>query len=386
MDQAAATPRRRATDVPPSGVRRRLGALRRGLYRTLAEDDDRAAYWVRHVRIGVVLTEVAAAAGLVYVLLTPTPVGRNPVVVAVAVGVMLLVPAMLRLPLRAMMRDRRGPLLFYAWSIGVTLIVVAVAILDGASTSPLHSLLFLALGFLTVAYPPYGVVAMGSLMTLSYVLVVATDEVTLGSLFIAVVMGMFTVLCAVASANSWAAHDRQVALIRQQEVLATTDELTGSPNRRAFLERVGEAIAEAAAGRPSTVCLVDLDGFKAVNDTGGHRAGDAVLKAVAAALSGAVRDTDTVARLGGDEFAVLAERTPDLPAERLAERLRAAVAAAGARAGVTASVGTTEVRDGDDLEALLHRADEAMYRAKAEGGDRVVAPPAPGTTEHPTPV
>jgi diguanylate cyclase (GGDEF)-like protein len=132
-------------------------------------------------------------------------------------------------------------------------------------------------------------------------------------------------------------------------------------------------VSDAAWGHPTVVCLVDLDGFKAVNDADGHAAGDAMLKAVGVALGGAVRETDTVARLGGDEFAVLADITVGFSGEMLAERLRAAVAEVGGARGVTASVGVAEVEPGDDVEDLMHRADAAMYRSKTAGGDRVTA-------------
>ncbi|WP_409330395.1 GGDEF domain-containing protein [Trujillonella humicola] len=89
------------------------------------------------------------------------------------------------------------------------------------------------------------------------------------------------------------------------------------------------------------------------------------------ALGAAVRETDTVARLGGDEFAVLATVTEPEDADTLAERIRKGVALAGAAAGVTASVGLTPVRPGDDDHEVLLRADQAMYRAKSAGGDRV---------------
>jgi diguanylate cyclase (GGDEF)-like protein len=360
-------------DTPPGVLRRVRAALTRGLYRPLAEDDDRAAYWVRHVRHGVALTETCAVAALVYVLLTPTAAGLDSVVLVLAALTILAAPLLLRLPLAAMMRDRRGPLFFYSWSIVVTAIVVVVARIDGGATSPLYALLFVTLGFMAVAYPPYGVLAMGAIMTAGYLLVVAQPDLTLYAVFISVVMAAYTVLCALASANSWASYDRQMLLIGAQRMLAATDELTGAPNRRAFLDRLGAAIEGAGSGGRSVVCLVDLDGFKAVNDRSGHLAGDAVLKTVATALAGAVRETDTVARLGGDEFAVLAEVTPQMTGEVLAERLRSVVARAGRRSGVTASVGVAPIEGGDDMEAVLHRADEGMYRAKSSGGDRVDA-------------
>ena len=214
---------------------------------------------------------------------------------------------------------------------------------------------------------------MGWFMTASHVFIVSMPDLTSPALFVAVVMAIYTCLCVMVSANSWAAYERQVLLIRSQKLLAATDELTGSPNRRAFLDRLSPAIAEVAAGRGAAVCLVDLDGFKEVNDREGHLAGDGVLKEVATALAAAVRENDTVARLGGDEFAVLARTAPEHSGELLAERLRAAVAAVGAARGVTASIGVATLSAGDDVETVLHRADEAMYRAKTSGGDRVDA-------------
>jgi diguanylate cyclase (GGDEF)-like protein len=192
-------------------------------------------------------------------------------------------------------------------------------------------------------------------------------------MFFLAVMASFTMICAMASANSWASYDRQVELVRVHEALASTDALTGIPNRRAFVDRLRAAVESAAWGHPCVVCLVDLDGFKNVNDSGGHAAGDELLKAVASALGGAVRETDTVARLGGDEFAVLADVSVTLSGEMLAERLREAVAAVGRASGVTASVGVAEIEAGDDVEDLMYRADAAMYRSKSAGGDRITA-------------
>jgi diguanylate cyclase (GGDEF)-like protein len=353
-----------------AGLARRLGAaLRAGLYRPLAGDDDRVAYWVRHVRIGVLLSEIAAGAVIGYVLLTDSPGRNNPVILTLCGLVMVGVPLLLLLPLADMMRDSRGPTMFYLWSIATSALVVIGTRLDGGPSSPLDALLFLTLTFLAVAYSPYGVVLMGGLMTAAYLFFVELPGLTTSGMFFLAIMASFTMVCAMASSNSWAAYDRQVLLIRTQETLASTDPLTGIPNRRAYLERVADAVDAAAWGHATVVCLVDLDGFKAVNDAGGHAAGDAMLKAVGVALGGAVRETDTVARLGGDEFAVLADISVAFSGEMLAERLRDAVARIGQ--GVTASVGVAEVQPGDDVEDLMHRADAAMYRSKGAGGNRV---------------
>ncbi|UOY03125.1 GGDEF domain-containing protein [Blastococcus sp. PRF04-17] len=381
MTEAAVVDRRppRAparTETRP-GLARRVGAaLRAGLYRPLAGDDDRVAYWVRHARLGVLVSELACLAVVGYVLLTDTPARHSAVILVALAPVILGCPLVLLLPLRAMMRDSRGPTLFYLWSAAETVVVVLVTRWDGGSSSPLDALLFLALTYAAVAYSPYGVVLMGAFMTLSYLIAVELPDLTTSGSFYMVSMGFFTIVCAMASANSWAVYDRQVELMRDQELLAATDPLTGIPNRRAFLERLHDAVHAAAWGHQTVLCLVDLDGFKGVNDAGGHAAGDELLKAVARALGGAVRETDTVARLGGDEFAVLADVDVAFSGEMLAERLRGAVAAVGGASGVTASVGVAEVEPGDDVEDLMHRADAAMYRSKSAGGNRVTSPAA----------
>ena len=356
--------------------RRLLGLLRDGLYRPLAEDDDRVAYWVRHVRYGVLLSEISALAVLVYAVFTETPGRQHPLLLGAAALVIVTCPALLLLPLADMMRDSRGPTMFYLWTLGTTVVVLFGTWLDGGASSPLDALLFLTLTYMAVAYPPHGVVAMGAAMIGGYVALFGMSGLTTSAAFFVAVMGAFTLICTMASANSWAAHERQVQLISTQRTLAATDPLTGIPNRRTLIERLPLAVEAAAGGRRTVVCAVDLDGFKAVNDRDGHAAGDALLKAVASVLGAAVRETDTVARLGGDEFAVLADVSDTFSGEMLAERLRQAVALVGARGGVTASIGVAAVLPGEDVADLMHRADAAMYRAKAAGGDRFALPTA----------
>jgi diguanylate cyclase (GGDEF)-like protein len=169
---------------------------------------------------------------------------------------------------------------------------------------------------------------------------------------------------------------------RQEELafLATHDPLTGLPNRTLILDRVEQMLVRARRSKaPVAALFVDLDNFKSINDTLGHGAGDRLLKAVAARLQGAIRDTDALGRLGGDEFVVIAEGIslaagPELIAERVLEALAQPFKLAdteAARLTVTASVGIA-MGDRRSAEELLRDADIAMYRAKWDGKNRSV--------------
>ena len=160
--------------------------------------------------------------------------------------------------------------------------------------------------------------------------------------------------------------------------LATHDPLTGLPNRTLILDRLGQMLARAARTRaPVTALFIDLDGFKSINDTLGHRAGDQLLQEVAARLQDVVRGSDALGRLGGDEFVVIAEElTRSDGAEQLAQRLLASLQSPLALGEdgeisltVTASIGAASgyQRPADEL---LRDADIAMYRAKREGRNR----------------
>jgi diguanylate cyclase (GGDEF)-like protein len=159
------------------------------------------------------------------------------------------------------------------------------------------------------------------------------------------------------------------ALLGRLQHLAVTDTLTDVPNRRAWEERVDAALSSAnLVGEPLSVGLIDIDNFKSFNDHGGHRAGDAALRACAMAWAQALRPPDTLARVGGDEFAVLLPGCKREDAEEVATRLRAATPSE-----VTISMGMAQVRPGESREQLLHRADLALYAAKDAGRDQLVA-------------
>ncbi|MCF6505900.1 EAL domain-containing protein [Blastococcus sp. MG754426] len=164
---------------------------------------------------------------------------------------------------------------------------------------------------------------------------------------------------------------------RELERMAWTDFLTGLPNRARFLAALEAARDRAAHGRPSCVLLVDLDGFKAVNDVAGHDAGDELLTQVADQLRAGAREQDLVARLGGDEFALLVPGGLE-EATGLAERLVVALdrpfratspdgQGAGPRFAVSGSIGLAEVDPAADAPATVRQADLALRAAKAAG-------------------
>ena len=171
--------------------------------------------------------------------------------------------------------------------------------------------------------------------------------------------------------------------LEQIRQLATHDDLTGLLNRRAMLDRMQlEQHRSLRSGSPLLIAQLDIDHFKAVNDTHGHAAGDLVLQSFADTVRRNVRDTDVLARWGGEEFVLLLCDTPAADAVALMERLRQAVQAmqvpvaqGGQPITVTVSIGLARHTPADPLAGTLERADRALYAAKAGGRNRVVPAP-----------
>ncbi|WP_212995204.1 putative bifunctional diguanylate cyclase/phosphodiesterase [Winogradskya consettensis] len=187
--------------------------------------------------------------------------------------------------------------------------------------------------------------------------------------------GLFVLLVAIAG----------VLLVRRrqrdQDHAAVHDPLTGLGNREKLRRAAVPALAHATEARPAGLLLLDLDGFKGINDSLGHHAGDQLLAAVAAAIDRACQGAGTAIRLGGDEFAVLLPRTGTAGtlavAQAVSEAVRHPVVLDGLTVEVGASIGVALApADGTDLSTLLQRADQAMYRAKQRGGGVVRHDPA----------
>jgi diguanylate cyclase (GGDEF)-like protein len=183
----------------------------------------------------------------------------------------------------------------------------------------------------------------------------------------------------------WLASQAGVALenARLHDIVqrqAITDDLTGLVNRRRFIEALDAEIERARRFRSAlTIVLTDLDNFKQVNDEFGHHGGDVVLRAFADLIRSHVRDVDVSGRIGGEEFAILLPDTDAAGAARVAERMRTSLnevaipLLGGSAVRVASSFGVAELGPGQTGEDLLRAADAALYQAKDEGKNRVVA-------------
>jgi len=165
---------------------------------------------------------------------------------------------------------------------------------------------------------------------------------------------------------------------RELAKMALFDSLTGALSRPAFFQQSEKEFQRARRyHRPISVIMLDIDHFKRINDKYGHSAGDYVLQIFVEAIQDVIRSTDFLGRVGGEEFALLLPDTPLSAAHHLAERVRERIIRYPYLAGemlieVTSSLGVAELQDNDkDFKALLHRADEALYKAKQEGRNQV---------------
>jgi diguanylate cyclase (GGDEF)-like protein len=177
----------------------------------------------------------------------------------------------------------------------------------------------------------------------------------------------FALACSFADVAAIAISNAHVRT--ELEQLASTDDLTGLANRRRFRKELAREVAGAERhGHPLSLLLLDLDGFKAVNDTFGHKRGDYVLRAFADLLTHRARRSDLVARIGGDEFALLLTQTTNIDAHALARQLKRAIHECSSDLGVDASIGIASLEpNGRDL---LVEADERLYEAKRQRSGR----------------
>ncbi len=187
------------------------------------------------------------------------------------------------------------------------------------------------------------------------------------TIFVGLIVSIIVIIISLLTVNHF-----QVRLER----MARTDELTGLANRREFEAGFERAVARhKRSGTPFSMILLDVDSFKHINDSLGHLAGDSILVSVGEAIRNSTRNVDLIARWGGDEFIVLVEGKLEearSAAERIRKDVRQLPGASGLKSGpVTVSCGIAQYEEDDNLDALMTRADKALYASKQQGRDRI---------------
>jgi diguanylate cyclase (GGDEF)-like protein len=329
-------------------------------------DDSFLQFRERSVRDGVWLSLVTILIVLVYVLVSWEDSHRM-VILGLLTSALVSTYGVSRLPAAAIVCSRWREHFFLVWTAADVALIAAIVAADGGDErSVLGAIFFLPLIFGSLSYPARSVAICGVMCVLAY----AAAALLAGGAG-ADTVAVFSALLIAAAVMGVSQATNRERQRRELARLSRSDPLTGCLNRRGFTERFeAERSDHVSHGdRPLGLIVIDLDGFKSVNDTQGHAAGDALLCHVAAALGKDLRPSDVLGRLGGDEFAVLLPETcPEAlhaAADRIGRQLRLVSAASLGLACLP--------EDGETAEELHHSADADLYRAKQRRGVAVTA-------------
>ena len=343
--------------------------------RVLTDDDEQVAFWVRHTRLGVGLCVVLPVVLIGYELPSDVVPHRS-LSVALATAIGLLSPLLLLVPIPRLVRSAHGAWFFYGWEAGGIALVLVFAGLDGGAGSPLVAFFYVLLAHAALAYPPAGMAVAGGGTIAAFLGLGLLGPPTPPELLVlkAATLAVATATCAVASSNHVRAYRRTAAYAQRIAVLAERDGLTDCLNHRTFHERLGAEAAITDQDRPLALLLVDVDHFKAVNDSHGHPAGDQVLALVGEVLRRCAGPRDCVGRLGGDEFAVW---VPDTDGHATARAIVDEVALSlpepitNGQAPLAVSVGVAGAPpEGGDVIELLEAANRALHAGRPGGRRR----------------
>jgi diguanylate cyclase (GGDEF)-like protein len=259
------------------------------------------------------------------------------------------------LPWRRIVESPARERAFLAWTMIDLGLITLAALADGGLNSPVTSLLFAPIVFVGASYPLWSVKLVATLGLAGYAVLAAIDDQPLGRAVL-----MLGGLLGAATISAWTAYNHDVRR-RKLDMASVTDPLTGCLNRRGLDAAAATELGRAGRhGIPVALMIIDLDAFKAYNDSHGHLAGDQLLAWFVERIKSTLRPTDTLARIGGDEFAVLASHSDAAAAEPLAERIRAACSDRAPHCtGIASAPG-----DGDDFDSLYRAADRRLYEAK----------------------
>jgi diguanylate cyclase (GGDEF)-like protein len=314
------------------------------------------AFRARMLRIGLWPTGFASAFCIGYFLATPDGPYRT-LLTALAVVTIFVTVAMAWLPIERIAAGVWREPFFLAWSASIVTVIASMVALDGGVTSPTAALFFLPLIYASLAYPTWSLIVVGAMAIGAYLaLAIALGGAATTTVYVwTCTLITATWICARQAAN----HSDQSRALQE---LSRTDSLTDCLNRRGFEERFAIELARCRRdGIHLGLIVFDLDGFKAVNDTQGHAAGDDLLRWVVLRMGDVLRPGDAIGRLGGDEFGIL---LPDPGTRGLVPVLRdRLLEALSERTGASAGI-ATHPEDGPDQTALHHAADADLYGCK----------------------
>jgi len=336
--------------------------------------DQRERFWRTHIRIGFLVFLGEGLAIFIYLVLTPGAPHR-----AVLFGMVTAWFAFAVINLFLVSKLVTSPWLpsfSAAWTALSVFAIGGFALLDNGLDSPVVPLLFLPISFAALSFAPAEVLVCGISTLLSAATVAVLDpgtRVSVGtrSMLLAGLAGA-SVLAVAAARNRSRRELHEQLLMKEIVALGSTDGLTGCAVHRVFHERLlGEISRSRRTGRPLSLMMIDVDGFKGINDTYGHLVGDTTLAAIGGMLRTHVRAIDLVGRVGGDEFAVLLPDTDPRAAADLADRLRRDLPSV-LEIPATLSIGVSALSPlSRTSEQLLDDADLALYDVKRSGRDAV---------------
>ncbi len=347
------------------------------LVSALGADAERAAwraFWLTHIRIGfgIFLAETVVVIG--YLTMTPEGPHRS---ILWAVVVFWLLLALVGMFLAPAVASKPWCVTYsVTWTALSAFGVGIVAVLDNGMNSPILILLLLPLIYGTLMFTPRaaGICGIAALVSLALVALIDRDVASSPGrtfLLFAALTGA-SVLTVAAAINRTHIEQHEAQLQAALADMAAIDELTGCAIRRVLRQRMEEEIIRSVRSQsPVSLLMIDVDQFKAINDTYGHVVGDHVLASIGAVLRNSGRAFDVVSRIGGDEFALLLPDTDVSGAVRVAERIRRDLPAA-VEVPVTLSIGVgTLDRSTPSVEHLLDDADFALYQVKRAGRDAI---------------
>lgn len=345
-----------------------------GLDTTSSAESSRTAYWSAYLRIGFAIVVMVSMAALAYLWVTRSE-GNRPVLTAMAAGTACLAAGIFVVAGRVAAYMWRAQFSLAAGIIS-GLILTVFCVLDGGVDSPLAFLLVLPVLNAAIMLPRWAIVWIGTFTVAEVVVLITTDANVTSEAghLVALTTGVASAVALAVSITfvrtrlEVTEQANRAALLRA----AQTDMLTGCLNQRAFARRLAAELGRFLRYQvPFSLAVLDVDLFKAYNDSFGHSAGDEALAELGRTLCVNSRPSDIVARVGGDEFAVILPNT-DLPDAAGAARRLAAVVNDGGR-HLTVSIGVAKVSDTEpDAKHVYRHADTALYEAKARGRATVV--------------